>query len=63
MRTKYRWTVRNVEPGNLRLLEEIKGTTGRCYGDLINEAIEYWYESLPEDEQEATWPADERMAV
>ena len=48
----YRWTVRNVDPVAVQLLEEIAETSGACFGELLSEAIETWYDQLPEEDEE-----------
>ncbi len=51
MRT-YRWTVRNVDPEAIELIEEIAETSGCTFGELVTDAIETWYEQLPEEDDE-----------
>jgi len=46
----YRWTVRNLDPLVLGLLWEVRETSGVPFGELLTEAIETWYQGLPEDE-------------
>ena len=50
--TNYRWTCRNLDPAVLELLREVSETSGLCYGELVTQAIEEWYLSLPEEESE-----------
>ena len=45
----YRWTVRNMDPEAIDLIEEVASTSGLCFGELASEAIFSWYENLPED--------------
>ncbi len=51
----YRWTVRGMDTGSLEKLREIKEINGTCFGELLAEAIDDWYEHLPEeaDDEEA----------
>ncbi len=55
----YRWTVRNVDPEAIQLLEEVAETSGCTFGELLTDAIETWYHGLPEEaDDESNDPAD-----
>ncbi len=54
----YRWTCRNISPTAIQLLAEVSETSGLSYGDLLTEAIETWYEGLPEEPEESDDPID-----
>ena len=60
--SNYRWTVRNVDPEAVELIEEIAETSGLTYGELVTEAIVTYYDQLPfqddEEPDESDDPAD-----
>ncbi len=60
--TAYRWTCRNVELGVIELLREVSETSGLCYGELLTQAIEEWYLSLPEEESETQSRTEDGVA-
>ena len=47
-----RWTVRGICPETLDMLANIQETSGGNYGDFINEAVSFWYSSIPDDIEE-----------
>ena len=47
-----RWTVRNIEQNTIDMIAEVHETSGITYGELLNEAVLSWYESLPEVNEE-----------
>jgi len=59
----YRWTVRNVDPEVVDLLKEVSETSGGCYGELLTEAIETWYDGLPFEDDEDTEESDDPVAL
>ncbi len=50
--SEYRWTVRNVDPDAVELIEEVAETSGSMFGELLTDAIETWYNQLPEEDEE-----------
>ena len=42
-----RWSVRGIGAESVERLAEVKQTCGWPYGDLVNEAIAFWFERLP----------------
>ena len=42
-----RWTVRGIPKDTIAIIEEIHSLSGERYGELVNEAIRFWYDSLP----------------
>ena len=56
----YRWTVRNFEPHVLGLLWEVREASGVSFGELLTEAVETWYQGLPEVEEK---PSDSEEAA
>ena len=44
-----KWTVRNVPLETKKKLLEVKQVSGGTFGELLAEAIDYWFEALPED--------------
>ena len=51
-----KWTIRNIEPDAVAMIAETADTSGRSYGDLVSEAIAFWYDSLPYESDEAQEP-------
>ena len=51
MRTK-KWSVRHVDSEAVDLLLEVQETSGELLGDLVSEAIWFWYDyaCIEEDE-------------
>jgi hypothetical protein len=45
-----RWTVRGVDATTVHRIKEVQETSGGSCGDLLNEAVEFWYQSLPDDD-------------
>ena len=45
---KYRITIRNVDPVAADMLREVAVESGETLGEMFNQAIERWYEWLPE---------------
>jgi hypothetical protein len=48
MSNAIRWTVRGIKQSTIDMIAEVRETSGGSYGELINEAVETWYDSLPE---------------
>jgi len=61
--SSYRWTVRNVDPEAIQLLEEVSETSGLTFGELLTDAIETWYDGLPEEDHEDTEESDDPVAL
>lgn len=53
-----KWTIRNIEPEAVAMIAETADTSGRLHGDLVSEAIAFWYDSLPYEGDPAS-PPDE----
>ncbi len=53
-----RWTVRGIKQNTIDMIAEVQGTSGGSYGELINEAVLTWYDSLPEIHEEDTSTGD-----
>jgi hypothetical protein len=53
---RMKWTIRNIEPDAVAMIAETADTSGRSYGDLVSEAIAFWYDSLPYENEEALEP-------
>jgi hypothetical protein len=45
-----KWTVRGVGREAISKLHEVKDISGESLGELLTEAVEFWYESLPSEE-------------
>jgi hypothetical protein len=45
-----KWTVRGVDREAISKLHEVKDISGESLGELLTEAVEFWYESLPSEE-------------
>lgn len=43
-----RWTIRNIDPDTIAIINEIRDQSGTTSGALVNEAILDWYENLEE---------------
>jgi hypothetical protein len=41
-----KWSVRGVDPQSVEKLLEVKKICGESLGQLLNESIEFWYDSL-----------------
>ena len=41
-----KWSVRGVDPESVKKLMEVKKVSGGALGQLLNEAIDFWYDSL-----------------
>lgn len=44
-----RWTIRNVTKDARAMVDEVHDLTGIPYGRLLTDAIEAWYDELPEE--------------
>jgi hypothetical protein len=44
-----KWTVRGVDPESIRKIREVKSVSGGALGELVSEAIDFWFDCLPED--------------
>ena len=47
-----RWTIRNVDPETIAIINSICAQSGATAGELVNEAILDWFENLEEDGEE-----------
>ena len=47
-----RWTIRNIDPEMIAVINDIRGQSGATSGALVNEAILDWYENLEEEDAE-----------
>jgi hypothetical protein len=45
-----KWTVRGVDREAISKLHEVKDISGESLGELLTEAVEFWYDSLPSEE-------------
>ncbi len=45
-----KWTLRNVSEDARAMVVEVHEVTGIPYGRLVTEAIERWYDGLPEEQ-------------
>jgi len=54
-----KWTVRNIDPTALEMLQEVRTVTGQPMGALISEAVTEWYSRLPEITDEDDDGADQ----
>ena len=48
-----KWSVRGVNPKSVEKLLEVKKICGESVGQLLNESIEFWYDCLETDDEEA----------
>ena len=49
---KKKWTVRHVDLEAIDMLLEVQETSGERLGDLVSEAISYWYDFACVEEDE-----------
>jgi hypothetical protein len=47
-----RWTVRNVDPETIEIINLMRVSSGMTAGELLDEAVSDWYENLEEDDEE-----------
>lgn len=47
-----KWTIRNIEPDAVAMIAETADASGRSFGDLVSEAIAFWYDSLPYEDND-----------
>lgn len=47
-----RWTIRNIDPETIAIINAVRAHSGATSGDLVNEAVMDWYENLDEDDEE-----------
>jgi hypothetical protein len=47
-----RWTVRNVDPAALEMLNRVREGCGLTTGELLSDALRKWYDQLPEIEED-----------
>ena len=46
--TLIRWTVRGIRQETLDMLAIVRQNSEGSFGEYVNEAINFWYSSLPE---------------
>lgn len=44
-----RWTIRNVDPETIEIINLMRAQSGATAGELVSEAILDWFENLEED--------------
>lgn len=49
---KCKWTVRNVNCEAIQKLHEVQQISGGLLGELVSEAIEDWFDHLPEETED-----------
>lgn len=42
-----RWTIRGVDDITIKMLREVSKNSGSGFGELVNEAVAFWYDRLP----------------
>ncbi len=47
-----RWTIRNIDPETIAIINDMRTQSGASSGELVNEAILDWYENLEEEDDE-----------
>lgn len=52
MQESKRWTVRNVDPETIQIINQMREFSGFTAGELLNEAVSDWYENLEEDDED-----------
>ncbi|MCA8940285.1 MAG: hypothetical protein KDB07_10770 [Planctomycetes bacterium] len=45
-----RWNIRNVSKETIAKVREVAECSGYSFGELIDQAVEVWYEALPVEE-------------
>lgn len=50
MTVDMRWTIRNVTDDARAMIDEVHEVTGIPYGRLLTEAINQWYQELPDED-------------
>ena len=68
MSNNYRWTVRNLDPQALSILHEAQEINpDRTLGSLVSEAVQDWWDHLPDPDPEDDLAMDsipeQRMAA
>ena len=56
-----KWSVRGVDPESVRKLMEVKQISGGVLGELVSEAIDFWFDCLGTDDKESL-EADTHMS-
>ena len=54
-----KWTVRGVDREAISKLHEVKDISGESLGELLTEAVEFWYECLPSEEMSDEVPVSD----
>jgi hypothetical protein len=49
-----KWSVRGVDLESIRKLREVKSIGGGGLGELVSEAIDFWFDCLETDDEEAS---------
>ena len=49
-----RWTVRNVSPDTVEMIAQVAEISDFCFGELLNQAVEFWYDALPEEDDDVS---------
>lgn len=47
-----RWTVRGIDVETVRMVQEVALVSGITLGACLNDAIAFWYEQLPESDDD-----------
>lgn len=47
-----RWTVRNVNPETIKIINLMSAFSGVTTGEILNEAVSDWFENLEEEDDE-----------
>ena len=58
-----KWTVRNVTPEALEMLQEVSQNSGAPMGELLSDAVADWYQRLPETTEEDDDRVDQAQPV
>lgn len=47
-----RWTIRNVDPETIEIINLVRAQSGATAGELVSEAILDWFENLEEEDDD-----------
>lgn len=50
---KEKWTVRQISEQTINRIAEVSEESGYTYGELLDQAVEDWYDHLPCEDDEA----------